>query len=125
MMKTQSELTVGEREYLEHLRRSQERKLTLRQYCREQGLSVQRLYSLSHQLRRKRVRVPLLPSAKTPDPTGDFVAVRMVATPAPPALGAGTVCRLRAPNGWVVECASWPQATWMAQFLNGDTHAAT
>ena len=125
MMKTQSELTAGEREYVEHLRRSQERKLTLRQYCRERGLSVQRLYSLSHQLRRKGVRAPLLPSAKTADPTGDFVAVRMVATPAPSAPGAGTVCRLRAPNGWVVECASWPQASWMAQFLNGDTHAAT
>src|SRR5882724_6329234 len=105
MMKTQSELTAGEREYVEHLRRSQERKLTLRQYCREQGLSVQRLYSLSHQLRRKRVRVPLLPSTKTLDPTADFVAVRMVPTAAPSAPGAGTVCRLRAPNGWVVECA--------------------
>jgi hypothetical protein len=125
MTKTQSELTAGEREYLEHLRRSQERKLTLRQYCRDEGLSVQRLYSLSHQLRRKRGGVPLLPTAKTHKPAGDFVAVRMVPSPAPSAPGASTVCRLRAPNGWVVECASWPQASWMAQFLNGDTHAAT
>ena len=125
MTKTQSELTAGEREYLEHLRRSQERRLTLRQYCRDEGLSVQRLYSLSHQLRRKRGKAPLQGTAKTDKPAGDFVAVRMVPSPAPSAPGAGTVCRLRAPNGWVVECASWPQASWMAQFLNGDTHAAT
>lgn len=124
MTKKHSELTPGEREYLEHLRRSQERKLTLRQYCRDEGLSVQRLYSLSHQLRRKRGQVPVQGTAKTDKPAGDFVAVRMVPSPAA-APGAGTVCRLRAPNGWVVECASWPQASWMSQFLNGDTHATT
>jgi hypothetical protein len=121
MKKTQNELTAGEREYLEHLRRAQERKLSLGQYCRDQGLSVQRLYSISHQLRRRRGRVPLEPSAKRQPPAGDFVAVRM----APSAPGSGTVCRLRAPNGWVVECTSWPQASWMTQFLNGDPHAAT
>src|SRR5205085_1825155 len=103
--------------YLEHLRRAQDRKLSLGQYCRDQGLSVQRLYSTSHQLRRKRGRAPLELSSKTHSPAGDFVAVRM----APAAPGSGTVCRLRAPNGWVVECTSWPQASWMAQFLNGDT----
>ena len=121
MKKTQSELTPGEREYLEHLRRAKERKLTLRQYCRDQGLSVQRLYSISHQLRRKGGQSSLGPIAKSTPPGGDFVAVRM----APSAPGSGTVCRLRAPNGWVVECTNWPQASWMAQFLNGDTHATT
>lgn len=125
MATTQSELTAGERDYLEHLRRSQERGLTLRQYCREQGLSVQRLYSLSHQLRRKRGPVPVLETAKTNKPAGNFVAVRMTPSPALPGAGAGTVCRVRSPNGWVVECTSWPQASWMAQFLSGDTHAAT
>lgn len=83
MRNTQSELTPGEREYLEHLRRSKELKLTLRQYCRDEGLSVQRLYSLSHQLRRKRGGVPILPTAKTHMPAGDFVAVRMVPSPTP------------------------------------------
>jgi hypothetical protein len=125
MRKTQIGLTPGERDYLEHLRRSQERKLTLRQYCRDQGLSVQRLYSLSHQLRCKRGQVSVQETVKTGKPAGDFVAVQMVPSAAPPAPGAGTVCRVRAPNGWVVECSSWPQAAWMAQFLSGDTHAAT
>jgi hypothetical protein len=125
MTKTQSELTPGEREYLEHLRRSQERKLTLRQYCRDEGLSVQRLYSLSHQLRRRGRGVPVEPTAKTHKSAGDFVAVRMVPSPAPSAPGAETVCRLCAPNGWVVECTSWPQASWMAQFVNGASHATT
>jgi hypothetical protein len=78
MTKTQSELTPGEREYLEHLRRSKERKLTLRQYCREEGLSVQRLYSLSHQLRRKRGQASVQGTAKTDKPAEDFIAVRMV-----------------------------------------------
>jgi len=41
----------------------------------------------------------------------------MVPTPSAP--GAATVCRLRASNGWVVECASWPQASWMAQLRGG------
>ena len=125
MAKTQSELTAGEREYLEHLRRSQERKLTLRQYCRDEGLSVQRLYSLSHQLRRKRGQAPVQGTTKTNKPVGDFAVVRVVPSPAPSAPSAGTVCRLRAPNGWVVECANWPEASWMAQFVNGGSHATT
>jgi hypothetical protein len=118
-MKMQSELTGRERQYLDHLRGAQARQLTLAQYCRTQGLSVQSLYRVSHRMARKGILWHRGEVAKKPEATGKFLAVRMAA-PAP----LGAVSRVQHPNGWVIECASWPEASWMWQFVNGGAHAA-
>src|ERR1035441_10687690 len=117
-MKTQSELTGREQQYLGHLRGAQARQLTLAQYCRAQGLSAQSLYRVSHRLARKGILWHREEVAKKPQPAGKFLAVR-VAAPA----AVGTVCRLQHPNGWVMECASWPEASLLAQFVTGGSHA--
>jgi hypothetical protein len=117
-MKTQSELTGREQQYLGHLRGAQARQLTLAQYCRAQGLSAQSLYRVSHRLARKGILWHREEVAKKPQPAGKFLAVR-VAAPA----AVGTVCRLQHPNGWVMECASWPEASWLSQFVTGGSHA--
>jgi hypothetical protein len=121
-MKTQSELTGPEQQYLEHLGVAQSRGMTLAQYCRAQGLRPQSLYGISHRLARKGFLGHREQGAKKPVPAGKFLAVRVAAAAAP--APAGMVCRLRHPNGWVVECANWPQASWMSQLVIGGSDAA-
>jgi hypothetical protein len=121
---TQNELTRREREYLDHLRQAQTQKLTLAQYCRARGLRAQSLYSVSSKLAGKgyvghRTGEVI---AKPLRATDQFLAVRV----APIATnGAGAVCRLRHPSGWTIECANWPQVSWMAALVQGGEHAAT
>ena len=118
-MKTHSELTDREQQYLDHLRGAQARQLSLAQYCRAQGLSAQSLYRVSHRLARRGILLQREQVAKKRELAGNFVAVRVAA---PAALGA--VCRLQHPSGWVIECASWPAASWMSQLVSGGAHAA-
>jgi hypothetical protein len=121
MMKITAELTGRERRYVEHAQRAQTQGLTLAQYCRETGVSVQSLYNAKRELRRKGALEKVAePPQSEP---ADFIAVR-VAHPSPSA-GGGSVCRLRAANGWVLECTSWPSASWVVECLGGGTHAST
>ena len=97
-MKSTAELTRRERRYVEHAQRAQAQGLTLAQYCRESGVSVQSLYNAKRELRRKGALERVAePPASEP---ADFIAVR-VAHASPPAAG-DAVCRLRAANGWVL-----------------------
>lgn len=118
-MKLGSELSERERRYLEHVQRAKSRGQSLAQYCREAEISVHTLYGIRHQMRRRG-----LPhgEAGAPDagPRGGFLPVRLTATPA----SAGIVCRLRHPSGWVIECASWPAADWMAELIEAHDAAA-
>ena len=50
------ELSDRQQQWLSHLRRAQARKLSLAQYCRAQGLSVQTLYNVRHELAQKGLR---------------------------------------------------------------------
>jgi hypothetical protein len=111
--------TQREQEYLSHLRRAQSRKMPLAQYCRAQGLSVQSLYNLRHQLSAKkgpRSRVAAMKSK----PADKFIAVRVAPAVAP----AGAACRLHL-KGWVIECASLPPTAWLAGLMAGDADAAS
>ena len=51
-------------------------------------------------------------------PTG-FVPVR-IAPAAAVAAATTTVCRIRHPSGWMIECASFPEASWMSALLSGE-----
>jgi transposase-like protein len=113
------ELTAGERRYLEHVRRAGSQGMELSQYCRSVGLNPFSLYSMRRQMRRKGLLAPAQQAAsaagaKEPRVPGRFVAVR-VGEPAVPAAAtaAGLVCRLRHPSGWMIECGSWPESSWV------------
>lgn len=125
-MKETQGLTRGEERYLEHARKAAARGITLARYCRECGLSVQLFYSVKSTLRKKVTSgLPTAAGKKSPK-SGGFLAVRIasssVPTLPPSPAAAGGVCRLRHPNGWVMECASLPPASWMAQLLNGGAY---
>lgn len=93
----------------EHAERAESQGQTVAEYCRQTGLSPHALYSVRRQLKEKgapkRRRVSRKP--------GKFITVR-VADSVP-----AVVCRVRHPTGWVIECASWLDPSWMKQ-LTGD-----
>lgn len=117
MKTTQKNLTLREREYLAHCRQAQARKMPLAQYCRAQGLNVQSLYNVRHQLSGKRGLRPRA-AAKKPKSSGKFIAVRVAA----PATPGGAACRLQV-KGWVIECTSLPPMAWLAGLLAGGADA--
>jgi hypothetical protein len=120
MKTTQRKLTRREQGYLAHLRRAQARKMPLAQYCRVQGLSVQSLYNLRHQLSGKSGLRRRAVAARKPGLPGKFIAVRVAPATAP----AGAACRLHL-KGWVIECASLPPTAWLAGLLAGDANAVS
>jgi transposase-like protein len=91
----------------EHVARAQSQEQTVAEYCRQTGLSPHALYSA----RRQQKKSGALPGSPKPRQakrkSGNFIAVR-VTDPVPVA-----VCRVRHPTGWVIECASWPDPSWM------------
>jgi hypothetical protein len=109
-MKMGSELTDRERQYLEHVQRAHSRGQSLAQYCRDAEIKVQDLYSARQQLMRKGV-LPVSEGSPRSDRRRDFLPVRVAA---PSSASLGMVCRLRHPSGWLIECASWPDGTWLA-----------
>ncbi|MGH8632663.1 MAG: IS66 family insertion sequence element accessory protein TnpA [Burkholderiales bacterium] len=120
-MRTQKKLTGGERECLVHVRRARARKLSLAQYCRAEGLSVQSLYNLRHQLSAKSGRGQGAAAARKPKPRSRFIAVQVA--PAPE-VAAAAACRLHL-KGWVIECASLPPTVWLAGLMAGDLNAVS
>jgi hypothetical protein len=107
-------LTRAERRFLERAAEAQEQGVTLEQYYRGSGLSIGWLYNIRRQLQGKGVVVPE-PSARSAVVTsGKFMQVSVR-----PATGseASAVCRVRHPSGWVIECGSWPEVSWVRQLI--------
>jgi hypothetical protein len=111
---TVEQLTAREAQALEHLRKAEELDVTIAEYCRSFELDVKDIYSAKQSLTKK----GLLPkTADGDDPLADFVEVQVA--PLPPS--AEPVCRIRCPNGLVIECVSWPTAQWIVK-LAGCAH---
>lgn len=127
-MKKTSKLKQGQQQYLEHAQGAKDRGITLARYCRETGLNAQVFYNTTSALRKKvMLSSPVTPTFKSGKPSA-FMAVRIAPQSAPPTSMlpstpvVGGMCRLRHPNGWVMECASLPPASWMRQVLNGGAY---
>ena len=107
-------LTRAERRFLERAAEAQEQGVTLEQYYRATGLSIGWLYNIRRQLQGKGVVVPE-PSARGAVVTsGKFMQVCVR-----PSIGseASAVCRVRHPSGWMIECGSWPEVSWVRQLI--------
>jgi len=99
----------------EHVERAQSQGQTVAEYCRQTGVSVHALYSARRQLKDKGL-VPGLPKQQpVRKKAGKFIAVSV--TEAVPAI----VCRVRHSTGWLIECASWPDPSWMKQLTGEPT----
>ena len=112
-MEIEMDTTNEEMTATQHVERAESQGQTVAEYCRQTGLSLHVLYSARRELKEK----GLLAGARKRRPvrkkTGKFIAVNV--TEAAPAV----VCRVRHRAGWVIECASWPDPSWMKQ-LTGE-----
>jgi hypothetical protein len=93
--------------------------VTLVAYARAKGLAIRELYDSLASLRRK----GLLPRSER-KPGSKFVAVR-VAAEASPRTNGMAVCRIVSREGYVIECAQWPPAAWLASLAQSAADAAT
>lgn len=109
------ELTRRQEGWLTHLRRAEARKMSLAQYCRAQGLSVQSLYNARYELARQMASKPAPKKSRSTNP---FVAVQMAPSPAVPS----AACRVHLKDV-TIECASLPSPAWLAQLAMGAPHA--
>jgi hypothetical protein len=112
-MNTKSEdLTAAEQQYLERAKAAEGEGVSLAQYYRANGLSVYSLYNVRRRLINKGVVARGRAAWSTARAKAEgFVAVRVLS---PTEAGSSSVCRLRHPSGWVIECLSWPEPSWMA-----------
>jgi predicted phage tail protein len=116
-----AKLTEWEQQTLKHLQSAQALGISVREYAKRRGVAVQGLYNGKFQLVRKGVMAGRAQTAAAQEKPGAFVGVRIAPTPGATATAAA--CRIRHPSGWVIECASWPEASWMAALFAGGTHA--
>jgi hypothetical protein len=112
-------LTEKQRSAVEAQESARREGVTLVAYARAQGLVIRELYDSLACLRRNGV----LPRS-TRKPRAKFVAVRVAAeTPARPS--GMVLCRIVSRGGYVIECAQWPPANWLASLERTTADVAT
>jgi hypothetical protein len=111
-------LSDRERACLAYLDEAKKLGVSFSRYCREKELKLHEWSWVKRVLIRKGV-IGGRRRAEKAKPAG-FVPVR-VASAAVAAAIATTVCRIRHPSGWTIECASFPAASWMSALLSGES----
>jgi len=112
-------MTEKQRMALEALQSAKREGKTLTDYAKAHSLEIRELYDSLACLRRK----GLLPTGGR-KPRSKFVAVRMAAEPVSSRTG-GVVCCIVSRDGYVIECAQWPPASWLASLARSAADAAT
>ena len=133
-------LSERERQGLGHLRQAQELGVSLAEYCRTSDLDRDLWYRVKQKLVRKGLAkkgeirnlskrvtaTKVTPPKRRPT----FARVKIAVSPAhavlaapavelPAAMSAPVTCRIVHPSGWVLECGTFPQASWLASVLAG------
>ena len=110
-------LNERERTCLAHLEEAKRLGVNFSRYCREKDLSFHQWAWVKRALLRKGVIDARSRTEKTK--RGGFVPVRVAPAPVVAAV-ATTVCRIRHPSGWTIECASFPEVSWMSALMSGE-----
>jgi hypothetical protein len=111
-------MTEKQRMAFESLQSAKREGKTLTDYAKAHGLEIRELYDSLACLRRK----GLLPTGGRKS-RSKFVAVRVAAEPV--SRTGGAVCRIVSRDGYVIECAQWPPASWLASLSRSAADAAT
>ena len=117
MITKHEDLSPAEKQYLEHAQAAESQGVPLSQYCRTAALSVSSLYNIRRQLVKRGVVPRRRRAARTRASEKSFVAVRVTQSN----VVRGSICRVQSPSGWVIECASWPEATWIRDLTGEQT----
>ena len=113
-MDNRGDLTRAERRFLERAAEAQEQGLTLQEYYRRCGLSVGWLHNIRRQLQGKGVAVPEPRARSAVVTSGKFVEVCLKGATRNEG---SALCRVRHPSGWMIECASWPEVSWVRELM--------
>jgi hypothetical protein len=118
-MTVQDDLTPRERQFLERLQEAEKEGVSVQDYFRSRGLSLPAMYSV----RSRMIEKGLLPGLRTKQPQGKkpsapsaFAAVRVASAETITGQGRGG-CRLRSPDGWVIECDGLPEISWVQRLM--------
>jgi hypothetical protein len=111
-------LSERERTCLSHLEEAQKLGVSFSRYCREKKLSMYQWTWIKRALVRKGV-IGGRRRAEGPKPAG-FVPVSIAPAVVAAATVTTTVCRIRHPSGWTIECASYPEVSWMSALMSGE-----
>jgi hypothetical protein len=116
--RTLEALNERERACLAHLEEAKRLAQTFSGYCREKGLSMNQWTWIKRALVRKGVIAG--PRRRKKKTSAAFVPVRIAPAAAVTPPPATTVCRIRHPSGWMIECASYPEVSWMSAVMSGE-----
>lgn len=106
-------LNERERTCLTYLRQAQELGVSFSRYCRERDLKFQQWAWVKRVLIRKGVVGGRRRAAEAK--AAGFAMVRVAA----PTMSA-TVCQIRHPSGWTIECTSFPEVSWIRALMSGE-----
>ena len=120
-------LSKREQTCLQHVKQAEELGVSFAEFCRSFDLNVNTCYTIRRSLVRKgaiasRTKADEKEAVKefSPATPASFAQVR-IAPPAAPEV----ICRVLHPRGWVIECASWPEGSWLAALFGAGEHAAS
>lgn len=115
---TRGELTLGQQRFMERMQEAQNEGVSLPDYYRAHGLSMAMLYKVRRQPVQKGIVPPTRQQEQAVSGPGKFVQVRVQESLGGADLAVrGPVCRLRHPNGWLIECGMWPAPQWLLQLM--------
>jgi hypothetical protein len=111
-------LNERERACLGHLEQAKKLGVSFSRYCREKDLSLGQWAWVKRVLVRKgfvseRRRVEGSKAV-------GFAPVRVAPIAATITTAAATGCRIRHPSGWTIECAGYPEVSWLSALLSGE-----
>ena len=111
-------LSDRERACLAHLDEAKRLGVSFSRYCREKDLSMYQWAWIKRALVRKGVVSGRRRAGRSD--AGGFLPVRMVPAATMTATTATPLCRIRHPSGWMIECASYPEVSWLSGLLSGE-----
>ncbi len=112
-------LSERERACLGHLEQAKRLGVSFSRYCREKELSLHQWSWIKRVLVRKGL-VSERRRVEGPKAVG-FAPVRIAPVAAMMTrTAAATGCRIRHPSGWTIECAGYPEVSWLSALLSGE-----
>jgi hypothetical protein len=125
MLEVASEkLTERERECLKHFRQAREGGVSFAEYCRSSGLKANEWHAVRHGMVARGLMPPGQGGGPRKKPSrrkrARFIPVRVESSCVTVA-SAALACRVRHPSGYVIECVSWPDPSWMRELLRAQS----
>jgi hypothetical protein len=112
-------LNERERACLGHLEQAKKLGVSFSRYCREKELSLHQWAWVKRVLVRKGV-IGERRRVEEPKAVVGFAPVRIAPAAATLRTTAATGCRIRHPSGWTIECAGYPEVSWLLALMTGE-----